>query len=226
MALNVETSWSPYHRFQRTFTINLTASIVSCQSCVGYTTFVGNSVFGCRLPHLNWITVQLMCLQTLFYLYCLFSLYLSWVLSWRIFQYVGLEMKMAGRTTKIGRYRKVENKPRASKYSYVQTWTWGWLTVSLSFHGFVLLIGWQDDSIMCRGKLYEAQSDWWKFYLGRGFPSHSRFFTKGKTNFYLFESESFESYDPIRIRIRANKIHLNYCSVISAFHYCPKSILR
>ena len=30
--------------FYRTFTINLTASIVSCQSCVVYTTFVGNSV--------------------------------------------------------------------------------------------------------------------------------------------------------------------------------------
>ena len=44
MASHVETSWCPYQLFHRTFTIDLTASIVSCQSCVVYTTFVGNSV--------------------------------------------------------------------------------------------------------------------------------------------------------------------------------------
>ena len=55
MALNVETSWSPYHQFQRTFTINLTASIVSCQSCVVYTTFVGNSVLSFTTSELNYL---------------------------------------------------------------------------------------------------------------------------------------------------------------------------
>ena len=44
MVLYVETSWSPCQLFHRTFTIDLTASIESCQSCVAYTTFVGNSV--------------------------------------------------------------------------------------------------------------------------------------------------------------------------------------
>ena len=46
-ALYVETSWSPYQLFHRTFAINLTTSIVSWQSCVAYTTFVGNT--GCVL---------------------------------------------------------------------------------------------------------------------------------------------------------------------------------
>ena len=55
MALYVETSWCPYQLFHRTFTIDLTASIVSC---VVYTTFAWNSV-SCRLPHLNWITKYL-----------------------------------------------------------------------------------------------------------------------------------------------------------------------
>ena len=55
MALYVETSWCPYQLFHRTFTIDLTASIVLC---VVYTTFVGNSV-SCRLPHLNLITKNL-----------------------------------------------------------------------------------------------------------------------------------------------------------------------
>ena len=57
MALYIETSWCPYQLFHRTFTIDLTASIVSC---VVYTTFVGNSLcVSCRLPHLNWITKNL-----------------------------------------------------------------------------------------------------------------------------------------------------------------------
>ena len=64
------------------------------------------------------------------------------------------------------------------------------------------------------------------FILAGAFLATAEFFTKGKTNFYLFESESFESYDPIRIGIPAHQIHLNYFSVISALHYCPKSVLR
>ena len=57
MALHVETSWCPYQLFHRTFSIDLTASAVSCQSCVEYTTFV--RIVSCRLPHLNWITKNL-----------------------------------------------------------------------------------------------------------------------------------------------------------------------
>ena len=40
--------------FYQTFTINLTASIVSCQSCVVYTTFVGNSVLSFTTSELNY----------------------------------------------------------------------------------------------------------------------------------------------------------------------------
>ena len=53
MALYVETSWCPYQQFHRTYTIDLTASIVSCQSCVVYTTFVGNSVLSFTTSELN-----------------------------------------------------------------------------------------------------------------------------------------------------------------------------
>ena len=45
---------SPYQLFHRTFTINLTASIVLCQSCVVYTTFVGNSGLSFTTSDLNW----------------------------------------------------------------------------------------------------------------------------------------------------------------------------
>ena len=54
MALHVETSWCPYQLFHRTLSINLTASIVSCQSCVVYTTFVGNSVLSFTTSKLNY----------------------------------------------------------------------------------------------------------------------------------------------------------------------------
>ena len=52
----VETSWCPYQLFHRTFTIDLTASIVSCQSCVVYTTFVGNSVLSFTTSELNYFS--------------------------------------------------------------------------------------------------------------------------------------------------------------------------
>ena len=54
MALHVETSLSPYQRFHRTLTIDLTASIVSCQSCIVYTMFVGNSVLSFTTSELNY----------------------------------------------------------------------------------------------------------------------------------------------------------------------------
>ena len=54
MALHVETSWCPYQLFRRTFSIDPTASIVSCQSCVVYTTFVGNSVLSLTTSELNY----------------------------------------------------------------------------------------------------------------------------------------------------------------------------
>ena len=57
MALNVETSWSPYQRFHRTFTIDLTSSIVSFQSCVVDTTFVGNSVLLFNTSEQNYHTL-------------------------------------------------------------------------------------------------------------------------------------------------------------------------
>ena len=62
MALHVETSWCPYQLFHRTFSINLTASVVSCQSCVVYTTFVGNSVLSYTTSKLNYWQVRLRCL--------------------------------------------------------------------------------------------------------------------------------------------------------------------
>ena len=54
MAFYVETSWSPYQLFHRTFTINLTASIVSCKSCVAYTTRVGKIVLSFTTSDLNY----------------------------------------------------------------------------------------------------------------------------------------------------------------------------
>ena len=52
--LYVETSWFPYQLFYRTFNDNLTAAIASCQSCVVYTTFVGNSVLSFITSELNY----------------------------------------------------------------------------------------------------------------------------------------------------------------------------
>ena len=54
MAMYVETSRSPYQLFHRTFTFDLTASIVSCQPCVAYATFVGNSVLSFTTSDLNY----------------------------------------------------------------------------------------------------------------------------------------------------------------------------
>ena len=53
MAWYVEAFWSPYQLFHQTFTIDRTASIVSYQSCVMYTT-VGNSVLSFATSDLNY----------------------------------------------------------------------------------------------------------------------------------------------------------------------------
>ena len=67
MALHVETSWCPYQLFHRTLSINLTASIVSCQSCVVYTTFVGNSVLSFTTSKLKHFIMQI-CVRSYFFL--------------------------------------------------------------------------------------------------------------------------------------------------------------
>ena len=54
----IETSWCPYQLFHRTFSIDLTASIVSCRSCVVYTTFVGNSVLSFTTSKLNYNNIN------------------------------------------------------------------------------------------------------------------------------------------------------------------------
>ena len=70
MALYVEMSWCLYQLFHRIFTIDLTASIVSCQSCVVYITFVGNSVLSFTTSELN-------------YKQSCSGVYLQWATTWQ-----------------------------------------------------------------------------------------------------------------------------------------------
>ena len=54
IVVSLDTLKSLPQRFHKTFTIDLTASIMSCQSCVVYTTFVGNSVLSFTTFELNY----------------------------------------------------------------------------------------------------------------------------------------------------------------------------